>query len=160
MNRSALIALVAILIPLGVSAQTKQLDKIFSTYENFKNVEAVSITPELFATLSTEASSNELLKKITMLKMLNVSKGGSEKERSHWLTLRTEVSRLIEEYNFSQILKVKEKGEMLEMYLKKGENKVLVFLADSPAEYTMFYLQGNIDKSVIDALMKGDIKIK
>jgi len=161
MNKSLLIVLVALLFPWVMSAQTKQLDKIFSTYENLTNVESVSITPGLFATLSKEAKSNELLQKITLLKILNVKKGGNEKDRVAWTDLRSEIGKLIQEYNLSQILKVKEKGEVLEMYLKKGgDNSVLVFMADSATEYAVFYLQGNLDKSVIDALITGEIKIK
>ncbi|MEA5005884.1 MAG: DUF4252 domain-containing protein [Rikenellaceae bacterium] len=160
MNKSLIIILSLVLFPFSISAQTKQLDKIFATYENYKNVESVSITPELFATLSAEAKSNELLTKISLLKILNVSKGGAEKEKSVWINLRTDINKLILDYNFSQVLKVKEKGDILEMYLKKGENSLLVFMADSPTEYAVFYLQGNIDKSVIDALITGEIKIK
>ncbi|MDD3034181.1 MAG: DUF4252 domain-containing protein [Bacteroidales bacterium] len=160
MNKSLIILLSLVLFPLSMSAQTKQLDKIFATYENYKNVESVSITPELFATLSAEAKSNELLTKIRLLKILNVKKGGTDKERIVWINLRTDVNKLIQENDFSQILKVKEKGDILEMYLKKSENSVLVFTADSQIEYAVFYLQGNIDKSVIDALITGEIKIK
>lgn len=160
MNKSLIILLSMVLFPLCMTAQTKQLDKIFATYENYRNVESVSITPELFATLSAEAKSNELLTKITLLKILNVKKAGTDKERSVWINLRTDVNKLIQENNFSQILKVKEKGDLLEMYLKKSENSLLVFIADSQAEYAVFYLQGNIDKSVIDALITGEIKIK
>lgn len=160
MNKSLIILLSLVLFPLCMTAQTKQLDKIFATYENYRNVESVSITPELFATLSAEAKSNELLTKITLLKILNVKKAGTDKERSVWINLRTDVNKLIQENNFSQILKVKEKGDLLEMYLKKSENSLLVFIADSQAEYAVFYLQGNIDKSVIDALITGEIKIK
>lgn len=160
MNKSLIIILSLVLLPLSISAQTKQLDKIFATYENYKNVESVSITPELFATLSAEAKSNELLTKITLLKILNVTKGGNEKDKIVWINLRTEVNKLIQEYNFAQILKVKEKGDLLEMYLKKSENSLLVFIADSQTEYAVFYLQGNIDKSVVDALITGEIKIK
>lgn len=160
MNKSLIILLSLVLFPLCMTAQTKQLDKIFATYENYRNVESVSITPELFATLSAEAKSNELLTKITLLKILNVKKAGTDKERSVWINLRTDVNKLIQENNFSQILKVKEKGDLLEMYLKKSENSLLVFIADSQTEYAVFYLQGNIDKSVIDALITGEIKIK
>ncbi|MCK9627290.1 MAG: DUF4252 domain-containing protein [Bacteroidales bacterium] len=160
MNKSFIIVLIMALFPLSLIAQTKQLEKVFSTYENYKNVESVSITPELFATLSAEAKSNELLTKISLLKILNVSKGGAEKERTVWINLRSDINKLIQEYNFSQILKVKEKGDLLEMYLKKSENSLVLFIADSPAEYAVFYLQGNIDKSVIDALITGEIKIK
>ena len=160
MNKSLIILLSLVLFPLGMTAQTKQLDKIFATYENYKNVESVSITPELFATLSAEAKSNELLTKITLLKILNVTKGTTDKEKSVWINLRNDVNKLIQENNFSQILKVKEKGDLLEMYLKKSENSLLVFTADSRTEYAVFYLQGNIDKSVIDALITGEIKIK
>lgn len=160
MNKSLIILLSLVLFPLCMTAQTKQLDKIFATYENYRNVESVSITPELFATLSAEAKSNELLTKITLLKILNVKKAGTDKERSVWINLRTDVNKLIQENNFSQILKVKEKGDLLEMYLKKSENSLLVFIADSQSEYAVFYLQGNIDKSVIDALITGEIKIK
>lgn len=160
MNKSLIILLSMVLFPLCMTAQTKQLDKIFATYENYRNVESVSITPELFATLSAEAKSNELLTKITLLKILNVKKAGTDKERSVWINLRTDVNKLIQENNFSQILKVKEKGDLLEMYLKKSENSLLVFIADSQTEYAVFYLQGNIDKSVIDALITGEIKIK
>ena len=160
MNKTLLIVFTALAIPLQITAQTKQLDKIFSSYENLKNVESVSISPTLFATLSEEAHSNELLTKITMLKILNVAKGGSEKENIVWSDLRSEVSKLISDYSFSQILKVKEKGQQLDMYLKKGEDTILIFMADSPTEYSVFYLRGSLDKSVIDALIKGDIKIK
>ena len=89
-----------------------------------------------------------------------MTKGGNEKDKIVWINLRTEVNKLIQEYNFAQILKVKEKGDLLEMYLKKSENSLLVFIADSQSEYAVFYLQGNIDKSVIDALITGEIKIK
>lgn len=160
MNKSLIILLSLVLFPLSMTAQTKQLDKIFATYENYRNVESVSITPELFATLSAEAKSNELLTKITLLKILNVTKGTTDKEKSVWINLRNDVNKLIQENNFSQILKVKEKGDLLEMYLKKSENSLLVFTADSRTEYAVFYLQGNIDKSVIDALITGEIKIK
>lgn len=160
MNKSLIILLSLVLFPLSMTAQTKQLDKIFATYENYRNVESVSITPELFATLSAEAKSNELLTKITLLKILNVTKGTTDKEKSVWINLRNDVNKLIQENNFSQILKVKEKGDLLEMYLKKSEKSLLVFIADSQTEYAVFYLQGNIDKSVIDALITGEIKIK
>jgi len=160
MNKSLIILLSLVLFPLSMTAQTKQLDKIFATYENYRNVESVSITPELFATLSAEAKSNELLTKITLLKILNVTKGTTDKEKSVWINLRNDINKLIQENNFSQILKVKEKGDLLEMYLKKSENSLLVFTADSRTEYAVFYLQGNIDKSVIDALITGEIKIK
>ncbi len=160
MDKSLIILLSLVLFPLSMTAQTKQLDKIFATYENYRNVESVSITPELFATLSAEAKSNELLTKITLLKILNVTKGTTDKEKSVWINLRNDVNKLIQENNFSQILKVKEKGDLLEMYLKKSENSLLVFTADSRTEYAVFYLQGNIDKSVIDALITGEIKIK
>ncbi|HBZ34893.1 MAG TPA: DUF4252 domain-containing protein [Bacteroidales bacterium] len=161
MNKSAILAVLLFIFPSwNLLGQTKQLDKIFSTYENYKNVQSVSINPAAFFHLSEETKSNELLSKMSLLKILNVTKGGNEKDKNVWINLKSDVEKFIRENNFSQILKVKDKDELLEMYSRKEDNSLLLLTADSQSEYAVFYIQGDIDKSVIDALMKGNIKIK
>jgi len=161
MNKSVILAVLLFsLSSWELLGQTKQLDKIFSTYESYKNVQSVSINPAAFFSLSEETKSNELLSKMSLLKILNVTKGGNDKDRNVWINLKNDVDKLIRENNFSQILKVKDKDELLEMYTRKEDTSLLLLTADSSSEYAVFYIQGNIDKSVIDALMTGNIKIK
>jgi hypothetical protein len=67
---------------------------------------------------------------------------------------------------YEQIMTIKETGERLELHIRnvtdKNGNKqasALLFITSSNKSVTVMHLSGNIDKSVIDAVTTGEIRI-
>jgi hypothetical protein len=67
---------------------------------------------------------------------------------------------IITKFAFERLLKIRDKGEEVEMYVSKNSNGALIFLNDSDAEYTVIAMFGKIDDMLIKAAASGKINIK
>ena len=163
MKKVLLIVLVAMLCPYIVAAQAKHIHLILDKYEKRKKVESIIISPAVLQMAGNgnyNASTKELLSKISEMRIVNVKEGAEENGTPLSIIIRNDLDKVLTGERFSRVLKMQEGEELLELFVTKNEEGVLVFLATSPKEFAIISIFGNIDKSVINAVMTGGIKVK
>ncbi|MDP3435867.1 MAG: DUF4252 domain-containing protein [Bacteroidales bacterium] len=163
MKKLLILMFVAVIMPLTALGQTKQINEILDKYEKRKGVESIIISPSLLQIASTtdvDASTKDLLSKITEMRILNIKAGAVENGIPIRLSLRKELDGLIGTDMFKRIVMVKDGEETLEMYTTSTAQGVLLFFTTNPSEFSVISIFGNIDKTVVNAAMSGAIKVK
>ncbi|PKO98296.1 MAG: hypothetical protein CVU13_10610 [Bacteroidetes bacterium HGW-Bacteroidetes-8] len=163
MKKLLILMFVAVIMPLTALGQTKQINEILDKYEKRKGVESIIISPSLLQIASStdvDASTKDLLSKITEMRILNIKSGAVENGIPIRLSLRKELDGLIVTDMFKRIVMVKDGEETLEMYTTSTAQGVLLFFTTNPSEFSVISIFGNIDKTVVNAAMSGAIKVK
>ena len=153
-----------ITIPLGVCGQNADEDpviRIFNKYENREGVESVTISPALFGLMrngnSGDEKTRELISKITGLRVLSFTDRTDGGGRATREALSAELQAVVKS-NFEEIMKVNRSGERIELYVRNGNiNSALLFITSANNSLTALHLAGTIDKTLIDAVMNGEI---
>ena len=158
-------------LPSGVYGQKNSEDpvlKIFDKYEDREGVESITISPALLGLMkngnSGDKKTQELISKITGLRILKLTDGGAgNKGRANREALTTELQNVVKT-GFEQIMKVKSVNERVELYVRhkpdcKDCMSALLFIASEENSLSVMHLAGTIDKTVIDAVMNGEIGI-
>lgn len=161
--KRVLTIMIAVLLPVLMLGQAKQVNDILDKYEKKKNVESILISPALLQLAggsNVDASTKELLSKISQLRILNIKSSAMENGVSLSKLLREDLGKVIEKENFNRIIRVQDNEELLEMYITQSTKGVLLFIATGPKEFSVISIFGEIDKSVIDAAISGEIKLK
>jgi hypothetical protein len=163
MKKVLIIVLAAILCPYIAMAQAKQIHLILDKYEKRKKVESIIISPAVLQMAGNgnyNASTKELLSKISEMRIVNVKEDAVEGTTPLRIIIRDDLDKVLISPKFSRVLKMQDGEELLELFVTKESDGVLVFLATSPKEFAVISIFGNIDKSVINAVMTGGIKVK
>ncbi|GHT21531.1 hypothetical protein FACS189464_0440 [Bacteroidia bacterium] len=140
---------------------------IFDRYEDKTGVESITISPSLLMTLKSNKTNDkktlDLVSKISGLRVLNINNSADKDNVREALLaeLKTAVKK-----GYEQIMTIKESGERLELHLRivtdRNDSKqasALLFITSGNDSVTVLLLSGNIDKSVIDAVVNGEISI-
>lgn len=163
MKKLIIIICAALLLPYAVMGQSKEIKAIFDKYEKNDKVELVSISPGIMMlanTFADDEEAKEWTSKITELRILTVPSSLMEKNIPLRTSLKADMDGIITKFAFERLLKIRDKGEEVEMYVSKNSNGALIFLNDSDAEYTVIAMFGKIDDVLIKAAASGKINIK
>jgi len=155
--------MIVVLVPIFMIGQVKQVNDILDKYEKKNNVESILVSPallQLAGGANVDATTKDLLSKISQLRILNIKSSAMENGVALSKLLRADFDKLIEIEKFKRIIRVQDNEELLEMYITESTKGVLLFLATSPKEFSVISIFGEIDKSVINAAISGEIKIK
>ncbi len=166
-----LIIMMLISVPSGVYGQ-KDADedpviKIFNKYEEKEGVESITISPALLGLMkngkTNDKKTQELISKITGLRILSLTDGADGKGRANREALTAELQTVVKK-DFEEIMKVKSSGERIELYVRskpdcKECKSALLFITSASNSVTVMHLAGTIDKSLIDAVMNGEIGV-
>lgn len=155
--------LTALLAPVALSGQNKEINDLFDKYEKKRSVESVVISPGMFAMANhseKDKDAKEWISKINEMRILTVGSGVMENNVPVRQSLKADMEKLIATFNFSRLLKAKDSGEEVELYVNKNKTGVLLFLNSSTEEYTVIAMFGNIDDNVLKSAMSGGIHIK
>ena len=172
MKRLIQILVIAMLIsiPSGAYGQTDADDdpiiKIFSKYEDRDGVESITISPALLRLMkngNNDKKTQELISKISGLRILTLTDGADGKGRANREALTAELQAVVKK-DFEEIMKVRSAGERIELYVYNRPNckdckAALLFITSASNSLTVMHLAGTIDKTLIDAVMKGEIGI-
>ena len=165
-----LVITMLISFPSGVYGQ-KNADedpviKIFNKYEEKEGVESITISPALLGLMkngSNDKKTQELMSKITGLRILTLTDGADGKGRANREALTAELQAAVKK-DFEEIMKVKSSGERVELYVRHKQDckdcmSALLFITSATNSLTVMHLAGMIDKTLIDAVMNGEIGI-
>lgn len=153
----------AAILPIAALGQTKQVNEILDKYEKKKNVESILISPSLLqiaGTKDVDASTKDLLSKISEMRIINIKVSATENGTPVWLSLKGDLETLTGGDLFTRIVKIQEGDELLEMFITKNSQGALLFLSTTSKEFSVISIFGNIDKTVVNAAMTGGIKVK
>ena len=165
-----LIIAMLISISSGTYGQTNAEDpvlKIFDKYEEREGVESITISPALLGLMksgnSSDKKTQELISKIGSLRILILSDGANGRGRATREALTSELQVVVKK-DFEEIMKVRSSGEHIELYVQNNPNckdckSALLFIASETNSVTVMHLSGTIDKTLIDAVMNGEIGI-
>jgi len=166
-----LIITVLMCVPSGVYGQKDADDdpviKIFKKYEDKEGVESITISPTFLGLMngkSNDPKTQNLISKITGLRILTLTDGADGKGRANREAITVELQAVVKK-DFEEIMKVKSSGkERVELYVRQKSacsacKSALLFITSSDNSFTVMHLAGTIDKSMIDAVMNGDISI-
>ena len=170
MKRLIYILTIAIFIgaPLGAYGQNADDDpviRIFNKYEDREGVESVTISPALFSLMrngnSGDDKTRELISKISGLRILTLNDRTVSGGRATREALITELQTVVRR-NFEEIMKVNSSGERVELYIQHNQNcrdckSALLLINSDSNSVTVLHLAGTIDKTLIDAVMNGEI---
>ncbi len=161
--KRVLTIMIAIIFPILMIGQVKQVNDILDKYEKKKNVESILVSPALLQLAggsNVDVSTKELLSKISQLRILTIKSSAMENGIPLSKLLREDLDNLIEKEKLNKIVRIKDNEELLEMYITQSTKGVLLFLATGSKEFSVISIFGEIDKSVINAAISGEIKIK
>ena len=172
MKRIVPIFIITMLIslPSGVYGQKNANEdpviKIFNKYEEKEGVESITISPALLGLMkngSNDKKTQELMSKITGLRILTLTDGADGKGRVNREALTAELQAIVKK-DFEEIMKVRSSGERVELYVRhkpdcKNCTSALLFITSETSSLTVMHLAGIIDETLIDAVMKGEIGI-
>lgn len=161
--KRVLTIMIAIIFPILMIGQVKQVNDILDKYEKKKNVESILVSPALLQLAggsNVDVSTKELLSKILQLRILTIKSSAMENGIPLSKLLREDLDNLIEKEKLNKIVRIKDNEELLEMYITQSTKGVLLFLATGSKEFSVISIFGEIDKSVINAAISGEIKIK
>ena len=153
----------AITLPAAALGQSKQINEILDKYEKKKSVESIVISPSLLqiaGTSDVNASTKELLSKITELRIINIKTSAMESGVPLWTSLKGELEKHTSSDLFTRIVRIQDGEELLEMFVTKSAQGALLFFTTTPKEFSVISIFGSIDKTVINAAMTGGIKVK
>jgi hypothetical protein len=159
------ILIIALLISVssGVYGQNDDdpVIRIFNKYENREGVESITISPALLGLMRNERTNDvrtqELISKITGLRILSITDGAGGRGRANREALTAELQTVVRS-DFEEIMKVNSSGERIELYVRNQPNKsALLFITSATNSVTVLHLAGTIDKTLIDAVMNGEI---
>ena len=165
-----LVISILICLPLSVNAQKETDDpvlKIFNRYEDKDGVESISISPALLGLMkegrTNDKKTQDLISKITGLRILSLTDGAGGKGRAIREALVDELQTVVKK-DFVEFMSVKNAGERIELYVRnnpecKDCKSALLFITSSSNSVTVMHLAGTIDKTLIDAVMNGEIGI-
>ena len=150
----------------GQNADDDPIIRIFNKYEDREGVESVTISPTLFGMMSgrtNDKRTQELISKITGLRILTINDGADGRGRANREALTAELQAVVRR-DFEEIMKVNSSGERIELYVWNELNckdckSALLFIASGNNTITAMHLAGTIDKTLIDAVMNGEIGI-
>ena len=154
-------------VPSGVYGQKDANDpvlKIFDKYEEREGVESITISPALLGLMkngnSGDKKTQELISKIGGLRILTLKDGDDGKGRANREALAAELQTVVKR-DFEEIMKVKSADERIELYVRncKDCKSALLFITSANNALTVMHLSGTIDKTLIDAVMNGEIGI-
>ena len=172
MKKFCNILIIAILtgLPTGVYGQNDSDDpviKIFNKYEEREGVESIRITPALLRLMKDgrtgDRKTQDLISKITGLRILSLTDGADGKGRANREALAGELQAVVKK-DFEEFMMVRNGGERVELYVRhtpdcKDCKSALLFITSTSKSITVMHLAGTIDKSLIDAVMNGEIGI-
>jgi hypothetical protein len=157
-------------LPSGVYGQ-KDADedpviKIFKKYEDRDGVESITISPTFLGLMngkSNDKKTQDLISKITGLRILTLTDGAGGKGRANREALTAELQAVVKK-DFEEIMKVRSSGERVELYVRHKQDckdckSALLFITSADNSLTVMHLAGIIDKTLIDAVMNGEIGI-
>ena len=110
---------------------------------------------------SNDKKTQELISKITGLRILTLTDGADGKGRVNREALTAELQAIVKK-DFEEIMKVRSSGERVELYVRhksdcKNCTSALLFITSADNSLTVMHLAGIIDKTLIDAVMNGEI---
>lgn len=158
-----LFVIVLSLSPFVLQGQVKSINDILDKYEKKKNVESIMVSPELLqlaGSSETNESTKQLLSKLSELRILSVKASAVENGTKLSQLLREDLDKMIVAEKMSRILRVQDGNELMEMYKTKATKGALLFLTTSANEFTVISIFGEIDPSVVNAAISGEIGIK
>jgi len=138
--------------------------KIFEKYEEREGVESITISPALLGLMrngnSGDKKTQELFSRITGLRILTLKDGDDNRRRANREALTAELQAVVRT-GFEEIMKVRNSEERIELYVRncKDCKHALLFITSSNNSLTVMHLAGTIDKTLIDAVMNGEIGI-
>ena len=165
----SIMALIWTCLPSGIYGQGNDdpVIKIFNKYEEKEGVESITISPTLLGMMNgktNDKKTQELLSKINGLRIMTLSDGADGKGRANREAVTNELKTVVQK-DFEEIMKVKSSDDRLELYVRnkpancKDCKGALLFITSATSSVTVIYLSGTIDKSLIDAVMNGEIGI-
>jgi len=165
----SIMVLILICLPSGVFGQNTDdpVIKIFNKYEEKEGVESITISPALLGLMkdgkTSDKKTQDLISKINGLRILTINDGADGKGRANREALTAELKAVVKK-DFEEIMKMKSSDERLELYVRNTPNckdckSALLFITSATDSVTAIYLSGTIDKSMIDAVMNGEIGI-
>ncbi len=162
MKKTIIVLFAAIILPLAVQAQSKQINEILDRYENKKFVESIEINPSLLGFLASDEDkeTKDLMNKLKRIRILTIPSTAQDNGLLLRYKIRAELFQLIKSENFARAVKVNDGDDLLEVYVAQNGEGALLFLASSTTQFTVISIFGKIDKSVINSVMNGSLKVK
>jgi hypothetical protein len=142
---------------------------IFNKYEEKEGVESITVSPALLGLMKNgkdgDRKTQELISKISGLRIITINDGNTEKGKITRESFVNELQAIVKK-EYTEIMKVKTSEEKVELYIREAENckdckavSALLFINSVNSSVTAMHLAGTIDKTLIDAVMNGDISI-
>jgi hypothetical protein len=140
---------------------------LFGAYEDREGVESITISPALFGLMKggkgSDKKTQELVSKISALHIFSLE-GAAGKAAANRKAFTAELQAIMQS-DFTRIMMVKDAGERVELHVRNRADgcedckSALLFVTSASKAVTVMYLAGTIDKTLIDAVMNGEIGI-
>jgi len=141
--------------------------RIFNKYEAKDGVESISISPALLGMMTRAGGANDqrtrdLISKITGLRILTISDNSGNRGRANREAFTAELQTVLKR-DFTEFMSMRNADERVELYVRNvSENQAnaLLLITTATNSVTVIHLAGNIDKTLIDAVISGEIGIR
>ena len=156
--------IIALTIPVLLSAQSSQVEKIFTKYSGTEGYTSVHITKymfELFAKIADEKEDQEfkdITSKLTGIKILTLDSATNVKRRQDFYK---EIVGSLSKTEYKDLMIIKEGNEEVKFMIREIDDKIseLVMIVGGKGEAVLIVLLGDINLKQISKLSKSmDIK--
>ena len=153
MRKSAIILMLLCLVPLYAAAQS--FEELIDRYGPNKEVVTVTMSESVLQRMARR-DDNDLLRKLTELKIISVSAEDGDSLRTDFLEDARMYSDGLERlYSVS----IGSDGSVMSVYVDADRRKALMLAVDAESVLLM-EMVGDIDGQMQDALLNNEIKIK
>ena len=153
MRKSAIILMLLCLVPLYAAAQS--FEELIDRYGPTKEVVTVTMSESVLQRMARR-DDNDLLRKLTELKIISVSAEDGDSLRTDFLEDARMYSDGLERlYSVS----IGSDGSVMSVYVDADRRKALMLAVDAESALLM-EMVGDIDGQMQDALLNNEIKIK
>lgn len=151
MGKRRLITL-AIAVFSALCANAQSIDELIEKYAFQKSVVTVTM-PESILKKMAKSDDNDLLRKLTGIKVISVTASESDSIR---MTFMEDAKRLAAKYT---MLYSVSNGEKWSSAFFNDNGKEALTLSVSDESVTLLYMEGKIDEQIQDALLNNKIQI-
>ena len=162
-----LVVMILISSPFGVYGQRDSEEdpviRILNKYEERDGVESVTISPALLGLMkngrTNDRKTQDLISRISGLRIMTLSDGAQGRGKANREALTSELQEVVKK-DFEEIMIVRNSNERVELHVRSKDGKgALLFITSTSNSVTVMHLAGTIDKTLIDAVMNGEIGI-
>ena len=140
----SIVWLTLLCLPLIAEAQSKAIDDFYQAYQGQKDISRLEIKGgilNLVAHFSDDSDTEELVRKVTRLRVLDIEQGGLVS-----VTQRNQLVGAVRQERFEDLMQIRDDGDDIHILVREQEGLItdILVLIHGADEFTLLSLEGRL----------------